>query len=99
MNPNQLNKIIHERVRLAIMSALITREKLTFPELKEMLQVTDGNLSVHASILEKHGLIRMEKDFNGKKPRTTFWITAEGRKQLHQYIKSLEQMIGHVKTV
>ena len=59
-----------KRVRLAIMSALITRGKLTFPELKEMLDVTDGNLSVHASILEKHGLISIVKDFEGKKPRT-----------------------------
>lgn len=99
MYPNQLNKIIHERVRLAIMSTLATREKLTFPEIKEMLRVTDGNLSVHASILEEHGLIRVVKDFNGKKPRTTFWITAEGRKQFQQYITYLEQMIQHVKKV
>jgi DNA-binding MarR family transcriptional regulator len=81
------------------MSALATREKLTFPELKEMLRVTDGNLSVHASILEEHGLIRVVKDFNGKKPRTTFWITAEGRNQFQQYITYLEQMIQHVKKV
>jgi DNA-binding MarR family transcriptional regulator len=81
------------------MSALVTREKLTFPELKEMLRLTDGNLSVHASILEKHGLIRVVKDFYGRKPRTTFWITAEGRKQFQQYIKYLEQMIEQVKKV
>ena len=97
MHPNQLNKIIHERVRLAIMSALITRENLTFPELKEMLQVTDGNLSVHASILEKHGLIRAVKDFNGKKPRTTFSITTEGKQQFQQYIEELEEMLVQVK--
>ncbi|MBD3307811.1 helix-turn-helix domain-containing protein [candidate division KSB3 bacterium] len=95
--PNQLNKIIHERVRLAIMSALVTREGLTFPELKAMLQVTDGNLSVHASILEKHGLIRMEKDFNGKKPRTTFFLTKEGRRQFQQYIADLEQLLAQAK--
>ena len=99
MYPNQLNKIIHERVRLAIMSALMTREKLTFPELKEMLQVTDGNLSVHASHLEKHGLIHVEKDFVGKKPRTTFSITSEGKKQFHQYITDLEQMLEQAKKV
>lgn len=98
MNPSQLNKIIHEPVRLAIMSALVTREKLTFPELKEMLQVTDGNLSVHASNLEKHGLIRVVKDFHGKKPRTTFSITDEGRKQFQQYIEGLEQMLKQVKS-
>ena len=97
MYPNQLNKIIHERVRLAIMSALVTRDELTFPEIKKMLQVTDGNLSVHASVLEKHGLIRVEKDFNEKKPRTTFSITAEGRKQFRQYLLHLEQMLEQVK--
>ena len=97
MYPNQLNKIIHERVRLAIMSVLVTREKLTFPELKEMLQVTDGNLSVHVSILEKHGLVRVVKDFNEKKPRTTFSVTAEGRKQFRQYITDLEQMLQQAK--
>jgi DNA-binding MarR family transcriptional regulator len=99
MNPTELNKIIHERVRLAIMSALVTREKLTFPEVKEMLQVSDGNLSVHASILEEHGLIRVVKDFYGKKPRTTFSITDEGRKQFRKYIMELEQMLEQVKKV
>ena len=97
MNPAELDKVIHERVRLAIMSALITRGKLTFPELKEMLDVTDGNLSVHASILEKHGLISIVKDFEGKKPRTTFSITAEGRKQFREYIAELERMLAQVK--
>ncbi len=78
MNPTELNKVIHEQVRLAIMSALVTRGKLTFPELKEMLEVTDGNTGVHATLLEKHGLIHIDKkDFHGKKPRTTFSITAE----------------------
>lgn len=97
MNPAELNKVIHERVRLAIMSALVTRGKLTFPELKEMLDVTDGNLSVHASILEKHGLITIIKDFQEKKPRTTFTITEEGRQQFHEYIAELERMLAQVK--
>jgi DNA-binding MarR family transcriptional regulator len=99
MNPSDLNKIIHERVRLAIMSALITRGKLTFPELKEMLDVSDGNLSVHAAKLEEHGLIEMVKDFYGKKPRTTFCITAEGRKQFREYVTELERMLQQVKNV
>ena len=97
MNPAELNKVIHERVRLAIMSALMTRGKLTFPELKEMLDLTDGNLSVHASILEKHGLISIVKDFEGKKPRTTFSITEEGRQQFREYIAELERMLVQVK--
>ena len=99
MNPSELNKIIHEPVRLAIMSALATRGKLTFPELKEMLGVTDGNLSVHASNLEKHGLIQMKKDFYGKKPRTTFFITEEGRKQFKEYLAEVEQMLKQLKNV
>jgi len=97
MNPNELNKVIHERVRLAIMSALVTRDKLTFPELKELLELTDGNLSAHASILEKNGLIQVIKDFYGKKPRTTFSITTEGRKQFQVYIGNLEQMLAQTR--
>ncbi|MHC4660782.1 MAG: winged helix-turn-helix domain-containing protein [Planctomycetota bacterium] len=93
MNPEKLNKIIHERVRLAVMSALAARGKLTFPELKELLEVTDGNLSVHSRILEEHGLISVKKDYAGRKPRTTFSITAEGRKQFNKYIEDLENML------
>jgi DNA-binding transcriptional ArsR family regulator len=99
MNPSELNKIIHEPVRLAIMSALVTREKLTFPELKELLNVTDGNLSVHASILEKNELISVVKDFDGKKPRTTFAITDEGKQQFQRYLAELEQMLKQVKHI
>ena len=99
MNPGDLNKIIHERVRLAIMSALATRGKLTFPELKEMLDVSDGNLSVHAAKLEEHGLIEVVKDFYGKKPRTTFSITEEGRKQFREYVAELERMLEQVKNI
>jgi DNA-binding transcriptional ArsR family regulator len=99
MNPSELNKIIHEPVRLAIMSALVTREKLTFPELKELLNVTDGNLSVHASILEKNELISVVKDFDGKKPRTTFAITDEGKHQFQLYLEELEQMLKQVRHI
>ena len=63
MKPEKLNKIIHERVRLAVMSALAARGKLTFNELKKILDVTDGNLSVHTAVLEEHGLIKIKKDF------------------------------------
>lgn len=98
MNPNLLNKVIHERVRLAIMSALAARENLTFPELKEMLELTDGNLSVHASILEENGLIRSAKDFDGKKPRTTFFITEKGRTQFREYLAELERMLAKARS-
>jgi len=97
MNPSELNKIIHEPVRLAILSALVRRDMLTFPELKELLNVTDGNLSVHASILEKHGFIRSVKDFDGRKPRTTFAMTEEGRQQFQAYLAEIEQMLKQVK--
>lgn len=94
MEPKKLNKIIHERVRLGIMSTLSVRGKLTFNELKDLLKVTDGNLSVHSAILEKHKLIAIKKDFVGKKPRTTFHITDEGRKKFVAYIAELDKMVG-----
>jgi len=93
MNPNRLDKIIHERVRLAVMSALVTRGEMTFPELKELLDVTDGNLSVHTSILEKHDLISVKKEFQGRKPSTTFAITAKGREEFTRYIQELELLL------
>ncbi len=99
MNPTDLNKIIHERVRLAIMSALATRGEVTFPELKEMLELSDGNLSVHAVKLEEHGLITIAKDFYARKPRTTFTITEEGRTQFRKYLSELERKLQQVKNV
>ncbi len=96
MDPKSLDKVIHERVRLAIMSALAARGRLTFNELKELLELTDGNLSVNARVLEDHSLIKVEKDFVGRKPRTTYVITRQGRNQFKKYIENLEKMI-HAK--
>ena len=93
MDPKKLNKIIHERVRLGVMSTLSVRGKLTFSELKSILKVTDGNLSVHTAILEKNGLISIFKDFDGKKPRTTFEITRKGKKQFMLYVTEIEKML------
>lgn len=93
MEPKKLNKIIHERVRLAVMSMLAGRGKLTFKEMKGLLKVTDGNLSVHTAILEKNELISIQKDFDGKKPRTTFMITEKGRKVFRDYVNELEKII------
>jgi DNA-binding MarR family transcriptional regulator len=93
MEPSKLNKIIHERVRLAVMSALVARETITFNEMKSLLKVTDGNLSVHTGILEKHNLLAITKDFVGKKPRTTFHITKEGRKAFEAYLEQLGNML------
>ncbi len=93
MNPGRLNQVIHERVRLAIMSALAARGKITFPELKELLQTTDGNLSVHAAVLEKHGLVAARKDFAGRRPRTTFALTPAGRREFARYLAELERLV------
>lgn len=93
MKPDRLNNLIHERVRLAVMSALAARGKLTFSELKEILEVTDGNLSVHAAVLEQNGLIRVKKDFLAKKPRTTFSITEKGRREFRRYVAELEKIL------
>ena len=93
MNPNRLNKVIHGRVRLAVMSALAARGSLTFIELKKLLKVTDGNLSVQARTLEQKKMITVTKDFDGRKPRTTFELTEEGRTQFALYVKELENII------
>jgi DNA-binding MarR family transcriptional regulator len=93
VKPETFDKVIHERVRLAIMSALAARGKMTFPELKELLEVTDGNLSVHASVLEKHGLVAIEKDFHDRRPRTTLRLTRAGRQRFQHYLAQLEQLI------
>lgn len=93
MKPERIDKVIHERVRLGIMSALAARGSLTFGELKEILEVTDGNLSVHSSVLEDKGLIKVKKEFEGRKPRTTFSITQKGRKAFADYVDQIERMI------
>lgn len=94
MDPGSLDKVIHERVRLAVMAALAARGSLSFTELRELLEVTDGNLSVHGAILERHGLVRIVKEFERRKPRTTFVITAKGRKRFEEHVARLEAMLG-----
>jgi DNA-binding transcriptional ArsR family regulator len=93
MKPKRLSKVIHERVRLAMVSALAARGKLTFGEIKELLDVTDGNLSVHASILEQHGLVRVVKEFAGRKPRTTYSLTRAGRREFKRYVEEMERIL------
>lgn len=97
MKPEILDKVIHERVRLAIMSALAARGKMTFPELKQLLDLTDGNLSVHAGVLEKNGLVIIEKDFHRRRPRTTLRLTRAGRQRFEAYLARLEQLIKESK--
>jgi DNA-binding MarR family transcriptional regulator len=88
-----LDRIIHERVRLGIVSALAVNDSLTFNELKELLSVTDGNLSVHARKLEAAGYIACKKSFEGRVPRTEYRITAAGRRALERHLAHLTAVI------
>lgn len=89
-----LDRVIHERVRLAIVSALAANESLSFNELKGLLQVTDGNLSVHARKLEEAGYVACAKSFEKRMPKTEFRLTAEGRRAFERYLSHLEALIG-----
>ncbi len=88
-----LDRVIHERLRLAIVSALAVNEVLTFNELKALLETTDGNLSVHARKLEDAGYVSCTKRFADRVPRTEFSLTAAGRKALERYLAHMEALI------
>ena len=89
----KLDKVIHERGRLAIMSILAAVESLSFKELKEQLKMTDGNLSVHMRTLEESGYVAVTKTFVNRKPRTDFALTPEGRIAFQEYIHTLEEIV------
>ena len=93
----ELDKLIHERVRLAIVSALAGAETLSFNELKSLLGITDGNLSVHARRLEEAGFVACDKRFVDRVPHTTFKLTAAGRKALDAYLGHMESLIRRVR--
>lgn len=88
-----LDRLIHERLRLGIVSALAVNDSLTFTELKEMLGATDGNLSVHARKLEEAGYVRCRKGFVGRVPRTDYSLTKRGRRALERYLDHMESII------
>ena len=88
-----LDRLIHERVRLGVVSALAATESLTFNELKRLVKVTDGNLSVHARRLEDAGYVAIEKTYEGRIPRTVFRLTATGRRALERYLDHMEALI------
>jgi DNA-binding MarR family transcriptional regulator len=88
-----LDRIIHERLRLAIVSALSVNPTLTFAELKKLLSTTDGNLSVHSRKLEDAGYIAVEKKFEGRVPRTEYRLTTGGRAALERYLTHMEALI------
>jgi DNA-binding transcriptional ArsR family regulator len=94
---SELDRVIHERMRLAIVSALAANEALSFRELKNLLQATDGNLSVHARKLEDAGYVACEKSFEGRVPKTEFRLTAEGRRAFEEYIDHLEALVRNVR--
>ncbi len=89
----ELDRLIHERIRLGIVSALATNESLSFNDLKRVLKTTDGNLSVHARKLEEAEYISCVKFFEGRVPRTEYRLTATGRRALTEYLDQMEQWI------
>ena len=91
--PLELDRLIHERMRLAMVSALAVNESLTFNELKRLLETTDGNLSVHARRLEEAGYVLCTKSFEGRVPRTEYRLTDAGRQALERYLAHMEALI------
>jgi DNA-binding HxlR family transcriptional regulator len=89
----ELDRLIHERVRLAIVSALAVNESLTFNDLKQLLNTTDGNLSVHARKLEEAQYVVCHKFFEGRTPKTEYRLTAAGRRALENYLSHMETVI------
>ena len=89
----KLDALIHERVRLAIVSALAVNDVLSFNDLKALLEITDGNLSVHARKLENAGYVKCSKSFVGRQPRTEFQLTGVGRRALEGYLEQMESVI------
>ena len=94
---HEIDRLIHERLRLGIISALAANESLTFNELKHTVKTTDGNLSVHARKLEDAGYINCTKSFEGRTPRTEYSLTAAGRRALERYLDHMEALIGRMR--
>src|SRR5262245_55681989 len=96
-SPLELDRLIHERLRLGIVSALAGNDRLTFNDLKALLQTTDGNLSVHARKLEDAEYIACDKSFEGRLPRTEYRLTAAGRRAFEKYLVHMEAIIKAVR--
>jgi len=96
--PN-LDRLIHERLRLGIISALAANESLTFSDLKRLMNTTDGNLSVHARKLEEAGYISCTKFFEGRLPKTEYKLTAAGRSALEKYLSHMESLIKQMRNI
>lgn len=94
---NNLNKAFESRVRLGIMSALAVNDALDFNALKELLEVTDGNLASHLKALEKEDFVAVKKTFIGRKPNTRYYITSFGKREFEEHITALENLIKSQK--
>jgi DNA-binding transcriptional ArsR family regulator len=92
-----LDPVIHERIRLGIVSALAVNDRLSFNELKAVLQTTDGNLSVHARKLEEAGYVDCDKHFEGRMPKTEYRLSAPGRRALQRYLDGMEDIIRRTR--
>jgi DNA-binding HxlR family transcriptional regulator len=92
-----LNKIFDNRIRLGVMSVLMVNEEMSFNDLKQMMEVTDGNLATHLITLEENGFIKVHKGFIGRKTNTTYSITRAGQRSFSDHIAALEQMIKGIK--
>jgi DNA-binding transcriptional ArsR family regulator len=95
--PAELDRLIHERMRLGIVSALVANESLSFHDLKKLLATTDGNLSVHARKLEDANYIECEKYFEGRLPKTVYRLSPAGRNALERYLDKMEALIDSMR--
>lgn len=92
-----LNKIFDNRIRLGVMSSLMVNDEISFNDLKQLLEVTDGNLATHLQTLEESGFLKVHKGFIGRKTNTTYSITKAGEKAFKDHLSGLEKMINGVK--
>ena len=96
-SPVEMDRLIHERIRLGMVSALAVNESLSFNDLKKLLKTTDGNLSVHARRLEEAEYVICEKSFVGRVPKTVYRLTATGRQALERYLDDMEALIHSMR--
>jgi DNA-binding MarR family transcriptional regulator len=92
-----LDRLIHERIRLGIVSALAAEERMSFADLKQVLRTSDGNLSVHARKLEEAGYIKVTKGFEDRKPKTEYRLTTKGRRTLEGYLRQMESILSEAR--
>jgi DNA-binding HxlR family transcriptional regulator len=97
LSMHEIDRLIHERLRLGIISALAVNDSLTFNELKHSVKTSDGNLSVHARKLEEAGYIACSKSFEGRTPKTEYSLTSVGRRALERYLSHMEAVIGRMR--